>query len=452
MKLEAGKVAVVTGAASGIGFALAERFASAGMHVVLADVDEAGLAAAAGRIGARGVDTLTVRTDVSDEAVGAGARRGGDRALRRRSTSCATTRASCRSADAVVRAARRRGQWVFGVNFWGVIHGVRAFLPIARRAGRRSHREHREHRRPAPGLRRGLRRDASTRSWRSPTTSTTAMQQVRAPDRRERAVSGLGAHEHPRRRAQLARQSSATEPPARSAPTSCSATCAACIDEGMPPAVVADLVADAVQAERFWVLPHPEFVEIAVQRWHDIAEGVNPRIDVRGARASRRRPRSPRRSSRRSPAERGRDAQLELGGRSRRSLAHGAVRRDPPEVGAGEAVLRVDRVGATANNVTYTLLGDAMHYWDFFPTRPGWGLVPLWGFGEVVASATEGVELGSRVYGYFPSASHLVVRPGRVDARGFRDRASIAPQLPSPYNNYVLPRPTPRTTPTAKTC
>jgi hypothetical protein len=52
------------------------------------------------------------------------------------------------------------------------------------------------------------------------------------------------------------------------------------IDEGMPPAAVADLVADAVEAERFWVLPHPEFVDLAVQRWHDIAEGINPRIDV----------------------------------------------------------------------------------------------------------------------------------------------------------------------------
>ena len=49
------------------------------------------------------------------------------------------------------------------------------------------------------------------------------------------------------------------------------------IDEGMPPAVVADKVADAVEAEKFWVLPHPDFVEIAVKRWHDIAEGVNPR-------------------------------------------------------------------------------------------------------------------------------------------------------------------------------
>jgi NAD(P)-dependent dehydrogenase (short-subunit alcohol dehydrogenase family) len=52
------------------------------------------------------------------------------------------------------------------------------------------------------------------------------------------------------------------------------------IDEGTPPAVVADLVADAIEADRFWVLPHADFVEVAVQRWHDIAEGVNPRLDV----------------------------------------------------------------------------------------------------------------------------------------------------------------------------
>ncbi|HTK17146.1 MAG TPA: DUF2855 family protein, partial [Acidimicrobiia bacterium] len=45
------------------------------------------------------------------------------------------------------------------------------------------------------------------------------------------------------------------------------------------------------------------------------------------------------------------------------SLIEGEV----PEAGAGEALLRVDRVGMTANNVTYALMGDAMHYWDFFP-------------------------------------------------------------------------------------
>jgi len=109
-----------------------------------------------------------------------------------------------------------------------------------------------------------------------------------------------------------------------------------------------------------------------------------------------------------------------------------------PEVADGEARLRVDRVGVTANNVTYALLGDAMHYWDFFPTKAGWGLVPLWGFGEVVASAAAGVEVGSRVYGYFPSGSHLLVRPGAVDATRFRDTSEHRAELPSPYNAYTF--------------
>ena len=102
-----------------------------------------------------------------------------------------------------------------------------------------------------------------------------------------------------------------------------------------------------------------------------------------------------------------------------------------PEVGDGEALLRVDRVGVTANNVTYALLGDAMHYWDFFPTKAGYGLVPLWGFGEVLESAAEGVTAGARVYGYFPSGSHLLVRPGNVrrDAVSRREPAPRAVAL-----------------------
>ena len=68
MELEAGQVAVVTGAASGIGLALAERFAHAGLRVVLADVEAPALASAADRIGALGVEALAVHTDVSDSA------------------------------------------------------------------------------------------------------------------------------------------------------------------------------------------------------------------------------------------------------------------------------------------------------------------------------------------------------------------------------------------------
>ena len=278
MKLEAGKVAVVTGAASGIGFALADRFATAGMHVVLADVDEAGLAAAAEKIGARGVDTLTVRTDVSDEGVGAGARGGRGGALRDRA-----------------RRVQQRGRHVERRRV------VRAALGVDVGDGRELlGRDPRRARVPArsssaqgeghivntasiagllPGFGAVVRRDASTRSSRSPTISITTMRQAGLPIGVSVLCPGwvrtniLDADRNwP---AELGE-----EPPAALGADVVLGHVRRVIDEGMPPAVVADLVADAVEAERFWVLPHPEFVEVAVQRWHDIAEGVNPRIDV----------------------------------------------------------------------------------------------------------------------------------------------------------------------------
>jgi hypothetical protein len=112
---------------------------------------------------------------------------------------------------------------------------------------------------------------------------------------------------------------------------------------------------------------------------------------------------------------------------------------DVPEPAEGEAVLRADRVGMTANNVTYAVLGDSFRYWEFFPaTDPGWGRVPLWGFCEVVASKAAGVEVGQRLYGYLPTASHLVVRPDAVGPHGFRDATAHRTSLPSPYNAYAL--------------
>jgi len=112
-----------------------------------------------------------------------------------------------------------------------------------------------------------------------------------------------------------------------------------------------------------------------------------------------------------------------------------------PDLSDGEALLQVDRVGMTANNVTYAVLGGAMRYWEFFPPGPRglegeWGLVPLWGFADVVGSTVPGVEAGQRVYGYLPSAAHLVVRPSRVDDTGFRDASEHRADLPSPYNSY----------------
>jgi NADPH:quinone reductase-like Zn-dependent oxidoreductase len=110
---------------------------------------------------------------------------------------------------------------------------------------------------------------------------------------------------------------------------------------------------------------------------------------------------------------------------------------DAPEIEEGQALLRVERFGLTANNVTYAVFGDAMSYWDFFPAVDGWGRVPMWGFAEVERSAADGVEPGTRLYGYLPASSHLVVTPARVDASGFVDGAPHRAELPSVYQRYA---------------
>lgn len=121
----AGKTAVVTGGASGIGRGLAERFLAEGMNVVIADIEEGPLRRTANDIGAIGI-----RTDVSDlESVQALAE-----AARAR---FGTVHIICNNAGigAFARIAdltMADWQWMIGVNMWGVIHGLQAFLPILR--------------------------------------------------------------------------------------------------------------------------------------------------------------------------------------------------------------------------------------------------------------------------------------------------------------------------------
>lgn len=114
------------------------------------------------------------------------------------------------------------------------------------------------------------------------------------------------------------------------------------------------------------------------------------------------------------------------------------VRAETPALDAGQVLLRVDRVGVTANNVTYGVLGEDFRYWNFFPASEGRGVVPVWGFADVVESTVDGVATGSRIYGYLPMSSHLVVRPERIDAGGFVDGTAHRRDLPAAYNRYTL--------------
>jgi hypothetical protein len=108
-----------------------------------------------------------------------------------------------------------------------------------------------------------------------------------------------------------------------------------------------------------------------------------------------------------------------------------------PTLEKGQALLRVDSFGLTANNVTYAVMGEAMSYWDFFPAEDGWGRVPMWGFAEVERSEAEGVEPGTRLYGYLPPSSHLVVAPVDAGEEGFVDGSPHRASLPSAYHRYL---------------
>ena len=122
-----GKVAAVTGAASGLGRAMARAFALEGMHVALADVDETGQKGTQDALASFSTRTITMRVDVSSGAeVEAFARRCVDE--------FGSVQVVCNNAGVAVSGAawensEEEWRWLLGVNLWGVIHGVRAFAP-----------------------------------------------------------------------------------------------------------------------------------------------------------------------------------------------------------------------------------------------------------------------------------------------------------------------------------
>jgi len=274
MRLERGDVAVVTGAASGIGFALADRFASEGLGVVAADVEPAALDDAVARLGERGGEVLGVSADVSREgdvqalAAATLERFGGVQIV-------------CNNAGVVSKADAWAGptsawEWVVGVNLWGVIHGVRAFLPHLVLGGR----GHIVNTASMAGLVPGLSPiyDATKHAVVAITENLFhAMRDAGLPvgvsvlcpgwvrtgivDAERTWPADRGEQPPP------AVTSAVIEPHLRRA-----------IDEGMTPAAVADLVATGIEEDRFWLFTHPDWMPWAVRRWDSIAEGENPAL------------------------------------------------------------------------------------------------------------------------------------------------------------------------------
>jgi len=103
-----------------------------------------------------------------------------------------------------------------------------------------------------------------------------------------------------------------------------------------------------------------------------------------------------------------------------------------------EALLvKVDRFAFTANNITYAMTGDQLKYWELFPAPKDFGNIPVWGFGEVIASKHPAVGEGERLFGYFPMATHLVIEAGDVRKRGLRDAAPHRQGVAPVYNAYA---------------
>ncbi len=276
-----GKVAVVTGAASGIGRAMAERFAREGMKLVLADVQEKPLAEAREAIARDGVEAIAVPTDVSKwEQVEALAKRAFD--------NYGAAHVLCNNAGVGAgglswETSPADWEWVFGVNQWSVVHGIRAFVPrmITQGEGHVVNTASMAGLLSAPGM----------SAYCATKHAVVAMSECLHLDL---AVTGNGSKVHVsvvcpewvktniadserNRPASLPRSTGTAISPQQQMMQE---VVRAAVAGGIPASDVADQVLQAIVEERFWVLTHPKTKKAVEKRMHGIVEGKAPEFDL----------------------------------------------------------------------------------------------------------------------------------------------------------------------------
>jgi NAD(P)-dependent dehydrogenase (short-subunit alcohol dehydrogenase family) len=270
-----GKVAVVTGAASGIGRALAFRFGDEGMRVVMADVERPALEAAAAELGDKiGVDNvLAVPTDVRDDAaVEALAAATFDR--------FGTAHIVCNNAGVGTGGLTwdipaDRWRWIVDVNLIGVANGVRAFVPRMIEQGE----GHVVNTASSAGIMTG----PVMAPYYATKHAVVALSETLHFDLRlTGAPVGVSvlcpewvrtniADSERNRPAEVAESEMAAEPGARE-------LLQGLIDGGLDPADVAGMVLEAIAVGRFWIFTHPTTVDYARQRWDAIAADGEPAL------------------------------------------------------------------------------------------------------------------------------------------------------------------------------
>jgi NAD(P)-dependent dehydrogenase (short-subunit alcohol dehydrogenase family) len=261
-----GKVAVVTGGASGIGRAMAVRFTAEGMHVVIADIEAAPLAATAAEIGAVGV-----YTDVSDaDSVAALAEVTIER--------FGTVHVVCNNAGVgggglIKDLTLKDWKWVIDVNLWGVIHGLTSFLPhlLANEDG-----GHIVNTASIAGLVAG----PGIGPYNAAKSAVVAISETL---RAELAAESSAVHVSvlcpgyvdtniftSQRNRPAALRNERPKVAARAANKDIASSALA---QGLDPTVVAGMVVDAIRAERFWVVTHPEYLPVVAERSAAIVSG-----------------------------------------------------------------------------------------------------------------------------------------------------------------------------------
>jgi NAD(P)-dependent dehydrogenase (short-subunit alcohol dehydrogenase family) len=268
------KVAVVTGAASGIGFSMAERFAQEGMHVVLADIEREALARAESNLSKRAKKVLAVVTDVSKpESV--------DALAKRTRETFGAVHVVCNNAGVgnpalpIWENTLADWQWVLGVNLWGVVHGIRTFVPILLRQGEPGHVVNTA---SMAGLMSSARLGIYNASKHAVVAISETLHAELAAIGSQVKVSVLC----PAFVQTNIGDSARNRPPELPAPAD-SAEAEAfrkiirdLLAAGIPPSVVAGRVFDAIRDEQLYILTHPETKPLLQRHMEDVIAERNP--------------------------------------------------------------------------------------------------------------------------------------------------------------------------------
>jgi NAD(P)-dependent dehydrogenase (short-subunit alcohol dehydrogenase family) len=269
------KVAVVTGAASGIGRGIAERCVQEGMKVVLADIEEPLLAHTANELKATGARVLAVRTDVSNA--------GDVEALAHKTLQAfGAVHVLCNNAGVAVPGPMwdltvADWEWVLGVNLWGVIHGVRVFVPIMLTQASEGHVVNTA---SSAGLTTGT---AAGGPYPVSKHAVVALSEVLSKELQQAGarvkVSVLCPGAVRTKILDAARNRPASLEKPRAIATGYPDWFKARVEAGSPPAMIAEQVLAAVRDERFYILPHPAVKERVRARMEDILAERNPGLE-----------------------------------------------------------------------------------------------------------------------------------------------------------------------------